>query len=318
MGVLGEVFRELQRPDAPGVVERELGAEDVAAEAAEPAGVVFLGEARALLEQLGDLRQRQDDDEHRRERDGAESGDHHDAPALASRARGEEAQRHHQDDGDREGGPGAAGEREQEVDHEHHRHRRPGEEVARPPGHGLLHREHRGQHQEGAEHVGVLEGRARAAGEDEGVRAGEEVEIGDDAEDRDDDGDEQVALEQEVEPPLGVVDEGEREEQGGDRDEHRHRGPLHGVRQRRHRQHADQVAGVIRDEEEDQRQVGEAEREAGRREHHHGEDHHELVGRRLDEHDAAGRADEPHRGALQARQRGGAGEPFGTDGKRGQ
>ena len=50
-----------------------------------------------------------------------------------------------------------------------------------------------------------------------------------------------------------------------------------------------------------QRQVGAAHREPGRHEHHHGEEHDELVGRRLDHDDAAGRADEPHQGALEPR-----------------
>ena len=42
MGILGKEFGELQRPDAERMIERELGAEDVAAEAAEAAGVVAL------------------------------------------------------------------------------------------------------------------------------------------------------------------------------------------------------------------------------------------------------------------------------------
>ena len=46
MRVLGEDLVELQRPDAERPVERELGAEEVAAEAAEMADVVGLLEAR--------------------------------------------------------------------------------------------------------------------------------------------------------------------------------------------------------------------------------------------------------------------------------
>src|SRR5262245_18776639 len=54
VGVLGEVAVELQRPDAERQIERHLGAEDVAAEAAEATLVVALIKAGALLEQLRD------------------------------------------------------------------------------------------------------------------------------------------------------------------------------------------------------------------------------------------------------------------------
>jgi hypothetical protein len=64
------------------VVEGELRAEDMTAEPAEPAGIVALDQARALLEEVGDLRQGQDDDDQGAENDGAERGDQDDAPAL--------------------------------------------------------------------------------------------------------------------------------------------------------------------------------------------------------------------------------------------
>src|SRR6202035_702753 len=48
VGVLGEIIVELQRPDAEWQVERHVGAEHMAAEAAEAALVIALVEARAL------------------------------------------------------------------------------------------------------------------------------------------------------------------------------------------------------------------------------------------------------------------------------
>ena len=50
----GKIVVELQRADAERQIERHVGAEDVAAEAAEAAFVVALVEAGALLEHLGD------------------------------------------------------------------------------------------------------------------------------------------------------------------------------------------------------------------------------------------------------------------------
>src|SRR4029077_8318538 len=56
--VLGKDLVELQRPDAERRLERDLRAENMAAEAAEMADVVGLLEAGALLEQLGDAVER--------------------------------------------------------------------------------------------------------------------------------------------------------------------------------------------------------------------------------------------------------------------
>ena len=86
MRVLGEDLVELERPDAERALERELRAEDVAAEAAEMADVVGLVEARALLEQLGDAVDREQRGEHQRHRGDAGDRDQHDAQALVGRA----------------------------------------------------------------------------------------------------------------------------------------------------------------------------------------------------------------------------------------
>ena len=59
MRVLGKDLVELQRPDAERLVERELRAEDMAAEAAEMRRRRSLLEAGALLEQVGDAVDRQ-------------------------------------------------------------------------------------------------------------------------------------------------------------------------------------------------------------------------------------------------------------------
>ena len=59
VGVFGKIVVELQRPDAERQIERHLGAEDVPAEPAEPALVIALIEAGALLEHFVDRVERQ-------------------------------------------------------------------------------------------------------------------------------------------------------------------------------------------------------------------------------------------------------------------
>ena len=70
-----------------GLCEREIDAEQVAAEAAVVADVVALLERGALLEQVGDLVDRQQRGDEGRDDHDAGDGDQHDAHALARRAR---------------------------------------------------------------------------------------------------------------------------------------------------------------------------------------------------------------------------------------
>ncbi len=155
-------------PIPNGMFERELGAEHVAAEAAVAPDVVALVERGALLEQVGDLVDRQ------QRRD--ERGDHHkrrerdqdDANALVRRSAGDEGQDHQQRPPRSANWPQAAREKESSraasITSSVNVLR-----MTRRPASMRWNTSSRRQHQERAEHVRIVEGAARAAVEQEQV-----------------------------------------------------------------------------------------------------------------------------------------------------
>ena len=155
----------------------------VAGEAAEPGAVIVLGELGAVAEQLGDAGDLQHDDDGNEDQPDRHDAHHDDAqPEQAAGALQEQAA-DQEDRRRREQAPGAAREGEEDAggdDQQRHRvERHPGDAA----GHQPVQHEDAGQHQERAEHVGILEGAGGAVVEREDLGAGKRIEIAGDAED---------------------------------------------------------------------------------------------------------------------------------------
>ena len=157
-----------------------------------------------------------------------------------------------------------------------------------------LEQERRRQHQEGAEHVGIVEGAARAAIEHERVRqAAEQMKVGDDAGQRGDERGRQIAAQQMIEPRLrvrarygGIEDRGDGEKDG---DQHPgHRLALVGYLHDR-----DRIADVEQDQHQGERHQGAPQRQSGHADEDHAGQGDDLVGAGLDEDEGAGKAHEP-------------------------
>ena len=165
---------------------------------------------------------------------------------------------------------------------------------AKPTAQHALEDEQRRQHEEGAEHVRVLEGPARALVDHEQLRPfSQQLEIARDREHRGDHRGGNVAAQEDGEPCLGIGRERRRKEDGAQRKEGGDRHPDHrgGLIDNLHqRQH---VAGRQQQQQDYQWPQRRTQRQAGHGEQKNGREPDELVGARLDEDEGAGKAHQP-------------------------
>ena len=170
MRVLGKEMRELQWSDAQRAFEAELGAEHIAAEAAEMSEIVGLIETGALPEKLRDFPERQQCGKEQRHHHNPEYRDDHDPEALARRARRDEAEYHDQQGAERELSPGRARKRQEQSAQQYQHEQAVADHRGWPAHQDALEQQQAGKHQKSAEHVRIVEGGARSLVEQERIR----------------------------------------------------------------------------------------------------------------------------------------------------
>ncbi|MBA4335635.1 MAG: hypothetical protein C0420_12280 [Methylobacterium sp.] len=155
------------------------------------------------------------------------------------------------------------------------------------------------QHQEGAEHVGILEGARRAAIEGEDRPQPRHVEIAQQTGEARAPGGEEIAPAQRFEASQRVVGHDRGEEHRGHHQIDRDGGEAH---RRRFIHPGDQregAADVVEQQQQGQRQELLREADAGDHEDEDGQQEHDLVGRGLDQRQPARGGQQPERAALE-------------------
>ncbi|WP_246684885.1 hypothetical protein [Mesorhizobium sp. B2-7-1] len=251
MRVLAVDRAEDQRADAERMLHRQLEADRVAGEAAEPRRIVALLELRALGEHVRHAGQLQDDQKSDdQQRHGRDRHHHHPQPELAAgalqeQARGKQHRRHreHAPRAAREGEEDAGGDDEQRHGQKRHARHRAGQQQIEQIG--------AGQHQERPEHVRVLEGAGRAIVFGEHFRAGKDMEIAGNAEQRRRHRRHDIGVEDQ--PVEAGLDRGHRgEEHRAEGQEQRDGEIERRVGEIRHLRHGDHAADVHRHQEHQQ------------------------------------------------------------------
>ncbi len=296
--VLAEEVRELQRPDPERTLEAELGAQHIAPEPAEMAHVIALVEGGAFAEQVAHLMDRQERGEEKRAQHRPHDGDGDDADALAGRSGGQDAQPHNHQRRKTELPPGGPREGQQQADQQDQQQDPVADHGRCPADQDALKQQHRRKHQERAQHVGIIEGAARAAIEHEQIRqAAEQMKIGRDAGDRSDQGGGSVAAQQMGEARLGIGAQDGGIEHRGDGEEDRDQHPGHRFGLARHLHDCDGVTQIEHDQHQGERHQGRAQRQPGEAEQEHAHEPDDLIGAGFDEHEGAGKAHAPEQEA---------------------
>ena len=224
---------------------------------------------------------------------------HEDDPqTLMRRAAGDECERHQHRPGQDKLRPCSARERQKERGEQNGQHQRAAHHVA--AGHRALEQKKHGQYQEGAKHVGIVEGAARPSVQDEHIRdAAEQVEITDEGGKRSNERGCKIPAQQKREPPLRVGADHRGIENGCGGKECGYEHPGHRLALIAHRDHCDGVSDVHEHEQQEKRRQGRAHRHPQQQEKEAGDSGDDLVGARLDEDECAGKAGQPEEGAAQ-------------------